>query len=64
MKWYSLSEYVDVETGELFDKATFLREFYVKINKVTKTEYKDGYNIRKVTYECERNRQQRIKFDD
>ncbi len=62
MKWYTEVEMVDVETGEILTKSKVEREYIVKSKNKHKTEYKDGKGIRKFTWECERNRQQRINF--
>ena len=56
-KWYTTTEWVDIETGELIAKNVALKEYYI-INKTKKTELNENYKIIKYTNEC-RNRNQR-----
>lgn len=61
LKWYTVVEYVDIETGELISKSLKERKYYVirKTKKVEVYEYQ-GYGITKWTAECRRNGQQRL----
>jgi hypothetical protein len=61
-KWYTVSQYVDVETGELLSKSQIERERWVKVGSSYEIEYNDNYNTKKYTNEYERNRQTRIEF--
>ena len=61
-RWYTIVEYVDVETGEIFGKKRFEKEDWVIINKVKYYEFKESHNERKYRYEVERSRQIRIEF--
>ena len=58
-KWYSMSEYVDNETGELISKSLVERE-YIIIKKSKKYEINGSNGIIKWLNECERNRQKKL----
>lgn len=59
LKWYGMSEYVDVHTGEIISKAEYERE-YIKIKTNKKYEVNETYGIIRYTIECERNRQTKL----
>jgi hypothetical protein len=60
-KWYTTTEWVDIETGELIPKHVAVREYYI-INKTKKTEINENYGILKYTNECRPTKQQRIEL--
>lgn len=61
-KYYTISEYVDIDTGEIISKNQYEREYY-KI-KTTKTyENDESKTIIRYTSECRNRNQTRIKFD-
>ena len=49
-KWYSLSEYVDIDTGEIISKKKYEKEYY-KINTSKKYELENEIGIRKFIHE-------------
>lgn len=57
IKWYSVTEFVDISTGEIITKSKYEREKYItiKINKSYKIEKNHG--IIKYSRECEKSRQ-------
>lgn len=57
IKWYSITEYVDISTGEIISKSEYQRERYITI-KISKTYKIDKeYGIIKYRRECEKSRQ-------
>lgn len=62
--WTSMCEYVDIHTGELIALSAIEREEYVKIKCITKFEKNGNNNIKKITWECEKNRQLKFAFDN
>ena len=60
IKWYSITEYIDISTGEIISKSEYEREKYItiKINKTYKINKDNG--IIKYSRECEKNRQLEI----
>lgn len=60
-KWVTITEYVDLETGEVIPKATMEREYY-KVRSTPKYEENENYRIRKYTTECRRNGQQKLEL--
>jgi len=60
VKWYTVTEYVDVETGEIITKSEYERNYYATgiIQKTTEKNHK--YGITKITKECRRNGQTRL----
>lgn len=60
IKWYSITEYVDISTGEIISKNEYQRKGYktIKISKTIKIEKNNG--IIKYSRECEKNRQLEI----
>jgi hypothetical protein len=53
-----MTEYVDIETGEIITKEKFLKEYY-KVNLTKKTEINGNYGTIKYTNECRSTRQTR-----
>jgi hypothetical protein len=60
-KWYTISEYVDIETGEIINKLKHSKEYYT-IKKTKKIEIHENYGTIKYIYECRNKGQTRI-FD-
>jgi hypothetical protein len=58
-KWRTISEYVDINTGE-FIKKNIVKYNYDIINKTKKIEIKEYYGIIKYTNECVRKRQTKL----
>lgn len=58
-KWYTITEYVDTETGELITKQKFEKEYY-KINSTRKIEIHENYGTIKYINECRPTRQTRL----
>lgn len=59
IKWYTIAEYVDIETGELINKKEYKKNYYkIKINK--KIEIKENHGIIKYITECKEHRQTRL----
>lgn len=63
-KWYTISEYVDTETGELIEKKQIENKEYKIRNKTIKYEINNEqhYGTRKITNECTRNEQTRMEL--
>jgi len=58
-KWYTESQYVDIETGEIITKQQYENEYYkVKTNR--KIEITDNYGIIKYITECRARNQTRL----
>lgn len=64
-KYYTISTYVDTETGEIISKSIADRR-YIKIKKTTRFENRTvnniNYNGKEITYECRVNGQTEL-FD-
>lgn len=58
-KWYTTTEWVDIETGEIISKDIAMNEYYVT-NKTKKTELNENYGIIKYINECRRRNQQKL----
>ncbi len=59
MKWYTETEYVDVETGEMLTKEAAVKDYIIKTT--IKTVKIDGNNGKiKYQRQCERSRQCRL----
>lgn len=66
-KWITISEYVDLLTGEIITKSLYEREYY-KIRTTKKVEIKEviikreikKYGYVKYTNECRKNQQLRL----
>lgn len=59
-KWITISEYVDITTGEIITKSEYEREYY-KVKKPTKTiEYNEKYRIIRYTNECRKHEQTKL----
>jgi len=61
-KWYSVSEYVDQETGEIITKNEFTKNYY-KVKNTKKYEINGTNGTIKHCTECRKHGQERIKFD-
>lgn len=59
VKWYTVLEYVDRDTGEIISKAKAKRE-YNEIFKTNKTKIDGNKGENKITIECEKSRQIRL----
>lgn len=59
-KWYSVTERVDIETGEILSKSRIEREDWVKVGQDERVEFKPTYNIKYLIYHYEKSRQLRI----
>lgn len=62
MKWYTITTYVDKETGEVLTKSQTEREYYNVKETETKTEYNGNTAIKKITKICEKSRQTKFEF--
>lgn len=63
LKWYTVSEWIDVETGELLNKSAYERNNYFVIKKSIKNEITEHFGIRKIINECRKSGQTKL-FDD
>lgn len=61
-RWITVSEYVDIETGEIITKSLYERE-YIIIRKTKKYEDSGNYNIAKWVNECRRHGQTKLWGD-
>lgn len=61
-KWYTVNEYVNIETGEILTKSEIERGNYIRTGKTEKSEYNKNYNVKKITYEYKDNRQTRLEL--
>lgn len=67
LKWFTIVEYIDIDTGEIITKSLCERE-YIRLRKNKKIEIieklekneKIKSGLIKYTYECERNKQLRL----
>ena len=58
-KWYTQTEFVDIETGEIIRKSVFEKEYYkIKINKKIQINGNNGTIT--YQYECRPTRQGRL----
>jgi hypothetical protein len=58
-KWYTISEYVDINTGEIIDKKIAMKK-YIKIKTIKKTEINENIGIIKYITECKENGQTKL----
>ena len=58
-KWYTTTEYVDTETGEIINKEKYKKEYY-KINSTKKIEIHENYGTIRYINECKPTRQKRL----
>jgi len=58
-KWYTMTEYVDTETGEIITKENYKKNYY-KINIVRKIEIHENYGTIRYINECKPTGQTRI----
>lgn len=56
IKWYTVVERVDLETGEIISKSEAERNYRVKYREI-KTENKQTHGIRTITQMCEKDKQ-------
>ena len=59
-KWYTISEWIDVETGEILHREV-IKDYY-KIKTTKKIEINENQGIIKYTNECRNIGQQRLKL--
>jgi hypothetical protein len=59
-KWFTISEWVDIETGELLHKE-IIKDYY-KIQTTKKIEINGNQGIIKYTNECRNIRQQKLEL--
>lgn len=62
MKWFGEKRWVDIETGEALSKSRAERDYLIKKSSTTIQDC-GRYYLKITTYECIRNRQQRIEFN-
>lgn len=63
-KWYTITEIIDVETGEILKKEQITSKEYRILKKTQKYEINTERNFgtRIITWECKINEQQRFEF--
>lgn len=61
MNWITITEYVDIETGELITKSKYLREYY-KIRTTNIIKQKENTSIKKYTIQCRKIRQLKLQL--
>ena len=59
LKWFTISEYVDIETGELINRNQYEKDYY-KIKITKKIEFNENNGITKYITECRRTKQTRL----
>lgn len=59
-KWFSATEYVDVETGELITKSKYEREYYKTGKSATTITENEKYRIKSIRFECRPNKQGKL----
>jgi hypothetical protein len=59
-KWYTISEWIDIETGEILHKKVIKN--YYKIKTIKKIEINENSGIIKYTNECRNINQQRLEL--
>jgi len=59
IKWYTMTEYVDIETGELISKSEYEKNYY-KIKNNKKIEITENHGIIKYITECRQHGQKRL----
>ncbi len=59
-RFFTQTEHVDIETGELLSKSRIERERWVKVGSSNKTVDKEKYYLKIYTLEYEQNRQTRL----
>jgi hypothetical protein len=59
-KWFTISEWVDIETGEILAKE-IIKDYY-KIQTTKKIEINGNQGIIKYTNECRNIKQQRLEL--
>lgn len=60
-KWFTQTTWVELETGEVLSKSKVERE-YIILNNTSTVQDCGAYNLKIITYECEKNRQLKIQF--
>lgn len=60
MKWYTVQEYIDKDTGEIISKSLKEREYIVQKKEIKYEKSNEIYGIKKIINECEKNRQIRL----
>lgn len=61
-KWYTITEYVERDTGEIMNKRQYERGNYIIIKIETEYESKEFGNEKRIRYIIEQSKQFRIKF--
>lgn len=61
-KWYTITEYVERDTGEIMNKRQYERGNYIIIKIETEYETKEFGNEKRIRYIIEQSKQLRIKF--
>lgn len=64
VKWYSVTQYVDIETGELLTKTVAKGGRYLYQGHSERIENKEGYNLKIRTNEFKRSTQCEIRFPE
>lgn len=59
-KWYTELIYVDEDTGEILEKELIKRKDYLRIKKFVKHKKIDNGIIKKIIWQCQKNRQQKL----
>lgn len=60
-KWYTITDRVDIETGECLTKSDIERGHWVKVGREQQTDYSnENYNLNKITIHYERSKQTRL----
>lgn len=60
MKWYTVQEYIDKDTGEIISKSLKEREYIVQKKEIKYEKSNEIYGIKKIINECKKNRQIRL----
>lgn len=59
MKWITITEYIDVETGEIITKSEYERN-YIKLKSTKKFEITEKYGITNYQIECQKSKQTKL----
>jgi hypothetical protein len=59
-KWYSITEYVDIDTGESLSKSDVERGYYLRYGHEEKVEHQNNYSIKKRLNYVKKNPQIRL----
>ena len=61
-RWFTNRTWVDLETGEVLSESRVKRDNYRVLNNTHTVEDCGAYNLKKIIYECEKDKQLRIEF--